>query len=206
MKRLIVITVTASLLFGGEAEAGDLPFSAINPTVNSSANATNQAQNQQNASGSVYATGGSQVNVQQNNQNANDYGFAPGVFCRTTTFNVGAFGSGNSASASFNLNSSAANYGLVMGLSIPIGGSIGDSCEQLAAEITKQRQLDTALNLIRQCALLKKEGISFNAEIFPEFSKCAAVELTANSKLKEEDPTAVFSPKQQPAIPVVPIR
>lgn len=202
MKKQLLVMV-ASIAFPMAVEASPPPIEGA--SFLNTANATNQAQNQQTASGSVYATGGSQVNVQQNNQNANDYGFAPGVFCRTTTFNIGFFGSANNGSASFGLSSSAANYGAVMGFSVPIGGQIGNSCEELAAEIVKQRQLDTSLNFIRQCAVLKKEKINFDPAVFPEFSKCDGVKLDLASSVKESPPEAIFTPRSN-AVPVVPIR
>lgn len=165
----------------------------------------NQAQNTQTATGVVNQApyGGNNSNYQINNSYDTTYGFAPGIYCRTPSFNIGIYGSG-AGSGSYGYDTYGNNFGVVAGLNLPIGGSIGRSCEELAAEITKQRQLDTTLNFIKQCAILKKEGIEFNTEIFVAFKDCDAVTLAKNNSVTNQPPGPEFTQKSN-AIPVVPL-
>lgn len=138
----------------------------------------NQAQNSQHSTGVINQApyGGNNSNYQINNSYDTTYGFAPGIYCRTPSFNIGAYGSG-SDSGSQTYSTYGNNFGVVVGLNIPISGEIGKACEQLATEIVKQRQLDTTLNFIRQCAILKREGIKFDSEVFTVFKACESVDI-----------------------------
>lgn len=187
-------------------------FTFISPTL-ATPNGTainvitpNQAINNQTATGVVNQSpyGGTNSNYQINNSYDTTYGFSPGIYCRTPSFTVGVYGSGADSGA-YNYSANANNYGLVAGLNIPIGGYIGKSCEELAGEIAKQRQLDTSLNFIKQCAILKKEGITFDPEKFPMFKDCDGVTLSSKSDIPNNPPTTIFTPKNN-AVPVVPLR
>jgi hypothetical protein len=142
--------------------------------------APNQSVNNQSAVGSVNQSpvGGVNSNYQINNSSATDYGFGVGIYCRGMHLSVGGFGS-SAISKLFNDNQSTFDdIGGAIALNIPLPSEVTTNCKKLAAEIVKQRQLDTQLNLIKQCALLKKEGIEFSVEAFPEFAKCESVKVT----------------------------
>lgn len=166
----------------------------------------NQAVNNQTATGVVNQSpiGGTNSNYQINNAYDTTYGFGPGIYCRTPSFTVGVYGNGSSA-GSYEYDSYGNNFGVVAGFNIPIGGNIGKACEDLSAEIAKQRQLDTGINFIKQCAFLKKEGIVFDPEKFPMFRDCDGVTLTSKSEIKSSPPEPVFTPNNT-AVPVVPLR
>lgn len=166
----------------------------------------NQAQNTQTATGVVNQApfGGTNSNYQINNAYDTTYGFGPGIYCRTPSLNIGVYGDGTNASA-YSYNTYGNNFGVVAGFNIPIGGYIGKSCEDLAGEIAKQRQLDTSLNFIKQCAILQKEGITFDPEKFPMFKDCDGVTLAKKNDVEPQRPAPVFTPKND-AIPVVPLR
>jgi hypothetical protein len=140
----------------------------------------NQGINQQSATGSVNQSpvGGINSNYQINNTAATDYGFGPGIYCRSPHLSVGGFSSSSSGGMADFSESTFNDFGGIVALSFPLPSEITSNCKKLAAEIAKQRQLDTQINLIRQCALLKKEGIEFDIAVFPEFEKCSAVKVS----------------------------
>lgn len=143
--------------------------------------APNQNVNNQSATGSVNQApvGGINSNYQINNSAATDFGFGNGVVCRGPHLSIGGFNS-SSFSKLFNDNQSTFDdIGGVIGLSVPLPSEVSSNCKKLVQEIVKQRQLDTQLNIIRQCALLKKEGIEFDSQVFPEFAKCSSVTITS---------------------------
>lgn len=141
----------------------------------------NQSVNNQSAVGSVNQSpvGGINSNYQINNSSATDYGFGVGIYCRGMHLSVGGFGSSASSQLFNNNQSTFDDIGGAIALNIPLPSEITSNCKKLAQEIVKQRQLDTQLNLIKQCAILKKEGIEFEAEVFPEFAKCSSVKITS---------------------------
>jgi hypothetical protein len=145
---------------------------------------TNQALNNQSAIGTVNQSpvGGINSNYQINNSQATDYGFAPGIYCRGANFSIGGYGSGSNSNA-YNFNSFGSNYGVIALLNIPISGDANKSCRALAREIVKQRQLDTSYNLIKVCSALKRENISLNYEIFPDFKVCDAVTINTSAPI-----------------------
>lgn len=170
---------------------------------------SNQATNNQSSVGSVTQSpvGGINSNYQINNSQATDYGFAPGVVCRGPNISIGGYGSGFSSDF-YRSNASSSNYGAVAVLTIPIGSSISESCKYLAKEIVKQRQLDTSLNMIKQCAFLKKDGIQLDLEIFPEFKKCEGVSIIGNQNISnlKERPKSVFNGQDKNVQTVIPVR
>ena len=198
-KRLSVLGLVSGISFAFPAVASP-NGTAINVVT------PNQAVNNQTATGVVNQSpiGGTNSNYQINNSYDTTYGFGPGIFCRTPSFSLGVYGNGANSGA-YGYDAYGNNFGVVAGFNIPIGGYIGKSCEDLAGEIAKQRQLDTTLNFIKQCAILKKEGIGFDPEKFPMFKDCDGVTLTAKSDIPNVPPAPVFTPKNT-AVPVVPLR
>ena len=63
----------------------------------------------------------------------------------------------------------------------PLGGEIGRQCKELVKEITKQRQLDTKVAMIQQCAKFAREGVQLDPIQFPEFAVCSAVTVNGQS-------------------------
>ena len=61
---------------------------------------------------------------------------------------------------------------------MPLGGEIGQSCKEHVQEITKQRQLDTAVNMVKVCADFARQGIVVDTEAMPEFAVCSAIKVT----------------------------
>ena len=64
---------------------------------------------------------------------------------------------------------------------MPLGGAIGDACRELAIEIAKQRQLDTQVTMINQCAIFAAQGVQIDVSAFPEFEACRAVQVNGAS-------------------------
>lgn len=205
-KRFDIWAVTALLLF--------LCTSAAKSSGNESGHhgslnvvTPNQAVNNQSASGSVNQSpvGGINNNTQINNSQSTDYGFAPGIFCRSPSFSLGAYG-GSSNNDGYYSSLNSASYGAVVALNIPLPTETDSLCRALAREIVLQRQLDTSLNIVKQCALLSKEGIIFDPQVFPEFERCRGVKL-AKDALQHPlaRPQSVFEPRDKPVI-TVPVR
>lgn len=176
-----------------------------NPNAGISAVATNQATNNQSAIGTVNQSpvGGVNSNYQINNSQATDYGFAPGIYCRGANFSVGGYGSG-ATSDGFGNSTNANNFGAIALFTVPIGGETQEACKALAKEVVKQRQLDTAYNMIKVCGALKKDNIKLNYEDFPDFKICESVFIGDSSTFL--NPTKdQFSPKENTTI-TVPVR
>ncbi|QLF86082.1 hypothetical protein CC030809_00026 [Synechococcus phage S-CAM7] len=144
-------------------------------TVSSSSN----AQNNQNNNGTVNLApmGGSNSNYQINSVSNSQYQFGPGISCPTPELGIGAFG-GNNSSFDSDYSNGSNNIGATLMFTTPLGGDIGRYCKELVQEITKQRQLDTKVTMIRQCAQFAREGVILDTEQFPEFAICSAVTVT----------------------------
>lgn len=173
----VALLLTASRR--ADASPGGLSATAVAP---------NQAQNTQTSTGVINQSplGGVNSNYQVNNAYETDFGFGPGIYCRTPGLVLGAYG-GSLTSSAYSYNSSSGNYGGIVGFHIPLGGSVGSSCAQLAQEIAKQRRLDTDLAMIRQCAALKRGGVKLDYEIFPDFKPCDGVTLLPGDAGKTEE-------------------
>jgi hypothetical protein len=147
--------------------------------------------------------GGSNANYQINSVSNSQFGFAPGINCPTPELAFGAFG-GQTNGWSHNYGSSGNNVGGTVMFTVPIGGDTGAYCKQLASQIALQRELDTDLNMIRQCAILASEQIQVDLETFPNFSRCKGVMVNGTPALTEIKENQVFTPKEtvQPVIKV----
>ena len=151
---------------------------ALAATVNSS------AQNTQSNSGTVNLApmGGSNSNYQINSVSNSQHMFGPGIACPTPELGIGAFGGNDNAYGGGHSNG-ATNFGATIMFTTPIGGQVGESCRELVAEITRQRQLDTSAALIRQCAEFARAGVMIDVEQFPEFKVCSAVTVNGRTAL-----------------------
>jgi hypothetical protein len=124
-------------------------------------------------------TGGSNLTYQTNNTYNNEFGFGPGIFCRTPAlFISGNLNRGDadnyySTSAqlpgSFNDNW---NYGGNVGIVVPFGSSVQEYCKSVARQTAIDREVSTQLSMIRACAALIKEGIRVDPEKFPLLKPC----------------------------------
>jgi len=195
----IISTLVSSVVLAAPAMAS--PLGGALPTIN--AVSTNQATNNQTASGSVYQSpvGGVNSNYQINNSQSTDYGFAPGIYCRGANFSIGGYGGGVNNNSYGGVDANSSDYGAIAMFTIPIGGSVQDSCKSLAKEIVKQRQLDTAYNMIKVCGAMKKENIAVDYSVFPDFKICDAVTIRNLSVVPNlsRDP---FSPKDNTTVTI----
>jgi selenophosphate synthase len=158
------------------------PVLADGQSFSSSSN----AQNNQNNSGTVNLApmGGSNSNYQINSVSNSQFQFGHGVSCPTPEIGIGVFGGSNSSFDS-SYNNGSNNYGATVMLTTPIGGDIGRHCEKLVSEITKQRQLDTKVSMIHQCAEFARSGVKLDTTQFPEFAVCSAVTVAGRSAVSE---------------------
>lgn len=129
---------------------------------------------------STNTTGGTNINYQTNNQWSNEMGFAPGVFCRTPTFYVGAGTGQNIGDTMDTLNNGTSqysqNYNANLGVLIPFGSTIVSDCKRLAGQIARDREISSDLSMIRACAALDSEGIIVDPRKFPTLTRCALVQ------------------------------
>lgn len=160
---------------------------------------TNAAQNTQSNSGSVNLapSGGSNANYQINSISNSQFGFAPGITCPTPELAFGAFGGQTNGWGNTGYNTSGNNLGGTVMFTLPIGGDTREYCKQLAKQIALQRELDTDLNMIRQCAVLAREQIQVDLKTFPNFSRCKGVMVNGTPALAEIEEKAVFTPEEQ---------
>ena len=148
------------------AVAGSLPTSS----------SANNAQNTQSNTGTVNLNpmGGSNSNYQINSVSNSQHSFGPGIQCPTPELGISAFG-GNDSAYGGGYTNGANNFGAAIMFTTPIGGDIGKACKELAQEIAEQRQLDTKITMIKQCAEFVRQGIVIDTTVFPEFKVCSAV-------------------------------
>ncbi|QNJ25914.1 hypothetical protein SynSYN20_01587 [Synechococcus sp. SYN20] len=152
-----------------------LGLSAIGAPAFAGGSAQQNSVNNQNNSGMVNQSpiGGVNHNTQINNNSISEYSFGPGINCPTP----GLAFSSSYAGGSGGFDGYSASVSYVM----PLGGSIGRACKELAVEIARQRQLDTQVTMIHQCAGFAAQGIQIDVASFPEFSVCSAVQVNGNS-------------------------
>lgn len=133
---------------------------------------------------STNTSGGTNINYQTNNSFNNEFGFAPGIFCRTPSLYLGG-GTGNNSSFTeddpfssvFQNNSSYnsqrnINFNAQIGLVYPFGSSVIEDCKTLTRQIALDRRISTELSLIRACASLEKEGLKIDPEKYPLLARC----------------------------------
>jgi hypothetical protein len=144
---------------------------ALAQQTNNSSSLTNSAA----PSASSVTTGGTNINYQTNNTFQNEFGFAPGIYCRTPSLYVGgSWGKANldafdPIQTSGNQNNSySANAGLV----IPFGSQVLDYCKQLAYSIARDREISSQLSMLRTCRDLEKEGLVVDPIKFPLLKPC----------------------------------
>ena len=124
---------------------------------------------------STNTTGGTNINYQTNNQWSNENGFAPGIFCRTPTFYLGA-GTGQNVGNTIDTFQTGSyqythNYNANAGFLMPFG-SVLEDCKALAKQIAEDRQISSDLSMIRACASLDNEGIIVDPGKFPTLTRC----------------------------------
>jgi len=147
--------------------------------TNNSSTLTNSAA----PSASSVTTGGTNINYQSNNTYQNEFGFAPGVFCRTPTVYVGGNWGEGFLNAYDPLQRSGNNnlsYSFNAGVVVPFGSQVLDYCKQLAAAIAKDREISSQLSMLRTCAELRKEGLVVDPEKFPLLKPCVNDDKTNN--------------------------
>lgn len=188
--RLIIASTVAALVVAPAAATAQ------------STNSVSSANNQQN-SGSVVLnpSGGTQVNNNVNNAYSSTYSFGPGISCPTTSLAINAYGGGSDAYGGGS-GSGSNSYGGSVSLIVPLGEEIGTACRELAQEITRQRQLDTDVNMIKVCANLAQSGIVVDVSRFPQFEVCSAVSSGGKTAVTTG---RVFTPEDN-SITVVPVR
>ena len=158
---------------------------AIAQQTNNSSSLTNSAA----PSASSVTTGGTNINYQNNNTFQNEFGFAPGVFCRTPTVYLGGNWGEGFLNAYDPLQSSGNNnltYSFNAGIAVPFGSQILDYCKQLAAAIAKDREISSQLSMLRTCAQLEKEGLVVDPEKFPLLKPCAKDGQTSPAAAKQK--------------------
>ena len=136
---------------------------------------SSQVTNSVSPTASSTTTGGSSINYQTNQSFSNDVSLGPGVVCRTPSFNIGTSyvntdttnwaSIGDSGTMGDNIS---ANIGIV----IPFGSQVHDSCRRIASQISLDKQISTQLSMIRACATLKREGITVDVNKFPLLKDC----------------------------------
>ena len=146
----------AALLLAGALPAQAGGAAAANNTTNSQSNEGTVTLN---------PSGGSQTNINNNNAFSSSFSFGPGITCPTASVAANAYAT--------NLDA----YGMSISYIQPIGGQIGRACKDLALEVTKQRQLDTTVQLVKTCAELHRSGVSVNYAQVPDLAICQHISV-----------------------------
>ena len=160
----LLLTAFLSLASSVQAQSNSTVTNSAGPTANS------------------VTTGGSNLTYQSNNTYNNEFGFAPGVFCRTpSVFASGNFTRGDTDSYSSDMTQSRSyndnwNYGGQIGLVVPFGSSILEYCKTVAKQTATDKEISTQLSLIRACASLAREGIVVDPSKYPLLKSCVIKE------------------------------
>lgn len=118
-----------------------------------------------------------------------------GVSCPTTSISLAGYGA-NAGNWAYipginGPNTASADYGVVAGINIPVGGALANYCKEYALHLLKQHQEDLTNQKINNQSLLVSKclalsnAIDFNSEAFdsPEFSSLRDCRLLKNSIL-----------------------
>tara|TARA_Y100001968_G_scaffold272254_1_gene264344 strand:- start:2681 stop:3298 length:618 start_codon:yes stop_codon:yes gene_type:complete len=120
-------------------------------------------------------TGGSSINYQTNQSFSNDVGVGPGIVCRTPSLNIGTSYANSDTTNWASIGDSGTmgdNISANIGIVIPFGSQVHDSCKRIASQTALDKQISTQLSMIRACASLQKEGIYVDANKFPLLKDC----------------------------------
>ena len=183
---LIFTLITFTLDLSKETKAQSNSSSVTNTTSPSASSTT---------------SGGTSINYQTNSSFSNDVGFGPGLVCRTPSVNM-TTSYANTDSENWATLGSSGTFGdslsASVGLVIPFGSGVMDSCKTVAKQIAFDKEISTQLSMIRACASLDKEGIIVDPVKFPLLSDCIVdlgqpEILTSKVKLKEDQKLAKLS-------------
>ena len=167
-------------------------FQSLSLSVRSETNSSNVT-NSVSPSASSTTTGGSSVNYQTNQSFSNDVGVGPGIICRTPSLNIGTSYVNSDTTNWASIGDSGTmgdNISANIGIVIPFGSQVHDSCKRIASQISLDKQISTQLSMIRACASLKKEGIFVDVNKFPLLADC-------NINLGEPDIVMTTPPRTQ---------
>lgn len=177
------------------------PFSIANSSQTSGDNIVSPSANV-----ATNTTGGTNINYQTNNAYNNEYGFAPGIFCRTPTLFIGGgLGSVDSYTKddpfsiqydnniSYNKQRNV-NLNAQIGVVYPFGSSVVEDCKQLVKQITIDRKISTELSLLRTCSSIEKEGLTIDPVKYPLLAVC--IKNNPLSSSPPEAQTKLRQPKQ----------
>ena len=109
------------------------------------------------------------------------YTLDTGVICPTSSINVTGYGGNingwadNHYSPYTSTSGGLGNYGVAMGLNIPLGGNLGDFCENYAKNKdifertrTQNQLLNSQFTLFKNCQYFRDLGYKLDGDIFKE--------------------------------------
>ena len=146
----------------------------LSPSVKSETN-TSSVTNSVSPTASSTTTGGSSINYQTNQSFSNDVGVGPGIVCRTPSLNIGTSYANADTTNWASLGDSGTmgdNITANVGIVIPFGSKVHDSCESIARQISLDKKISTQLSMIKACASLEKDGIKVDVNKFPLLKDC----------------------------------
>jgi len=180
MPAFILFTILVPLRTYAQTSSGD---NVVSPSANVSTN----------------TTGGTNINYQTNNAYNNEYGFAPGIFCRTPTLFLGGglgqvssytrdlpFSINYTNNTSYNWQENL-NVNGQIGIVYPFGSSVIEDCKQLTKQITIDRRISTELSLLRTCSSIEKEGLTIDPTKYPLLSICIKNKTSSQSVVTNVD-------------------
>lgn len=119
------------------------------------------------------------------------------VVCPRPSFIIGS-GFNSNDGINFEDNSS---YAFNASFIVPLGGSLGETCEGMAQTIARKTQYDLEIINARSCAELLSAGISLSPEKFPTLSEvCQGVSLVPNQPNQPKN-SARLQPQTLPPSP-----
>ena len=91
-----------------------------------------------------------------------------------------------------------ASYGLNAAFIIPLGGKMGKTCEEMAANISRKTQYDLEIINARACAEQIRAGVRLNPESFPTLSNISQGVSIYRTTTNEPNQSKRFQPQKLP--------
>ena len=119
------------------------------------------------------------------------------VVCPRPSFIIGS-GFNSNDGINFEDNSS---YAFNASFIVPLGGTLGKTCEEMATTIARKTQYDLEIINARSCAELLNAGINLNSQNFPTLSEvCKGVSLVKKEVKRVERPAKFQFPTLPPLL------
>jgi opacity protein-like surface antigen len=191
MNRFLLALGLSALMLAPALAQSAPPVAVTNQTPVSNQQAVNAAANS--------APVGTNVNVQQNTENAGAFGFGPGFQCQVPQLSGGTYQANTSQPVFGGIQGGGTNLtGYTLQMVVPLAGRVGADCRTYAHEIGLQATRNTLLGTARNCADLANVGVDLNSPALQGL--CAGIHLVPHAVAPVQPSTQAFVPAPAPQV------